>query len=418
MADVWIVNPYAGGPGIGTGWRHWQLARRWRSQGIDVRIITASTGIGGGPRADPGDRKVDGVPFRFVACRTYSGNGVGRVLSMLEFGSRVGRALRSSMHTDPKPTKMVLASSPHPFALAACASHCRRQGIRLGVELRDIWPESLTEVGGVSPYHPFVIACGAMIRRGIAAADVVVSPLAGIGRYLSDNGLPVRPTVVVPNGTDLDGPGEPMITGHAATALRRARSEERFVILYAGALGRPNAMHQLLEAIELLPLARRSRLTALIVGDGTERLRLERTAARIGAGAVTFLGRMPEPEVRSLARECDAGFIGWLDRDVYRYGTSPQKVPMMLSAGLPIIEAAPSARPDPLPDGTGWSCRAERPVDLAATIERAMATGHAERLGFRVSCERAARDRWCWDRIATEAAEALGLMVRRREAAV
>ena len=29
MTRVWIVNHDAGGPGIGTGWRHWELARRW-----------------------------------------------------------------------------------------------------------------------------------------------------------------------------------------------------------------------------------------------------------------------------------------------------------------------------------------------------------------------------------------------------
>jgi glycosyltransferase involved in cell wall biosynthesis len=408
MMRVWIVNHYAGGPGIGTGWRHWELARRWRTAGIDARIITATTGIGGSPRAEPGDRVVCGVPFGFVACRPYAGNGLARAANMIGFARGAALALRELEAAWGGPPQLVLASSPQPQVLPACAAHCGPRGIRLAVEFRDLWPESLTQLGGMRTWHPFVGWCSMAVRRGIDAADMVLSPLAGIQRYLTDAGLPIRPTLVIPNGVNPDEPAANSLPKPISVALAQAQDRGRFVLLYAGALGVPNAMRQLFEAIALLPRTAQERIAVIVVGEGTQRRALEALCAPLRPGTVMFQGRLPEDQVRLLASRCDAGFIGWLNRSLYCYGTSPQKVPMMLAAGLPVIEALPTGG-EALPAGVGWTCPAEQPAELSRTLLMAMETT-ADRLAcMRIAAIRLARERWDWQQIADAARAGLGM---------
>jgi hypothetical protein len=43
---IWVIYHYAGRLGIGTGWRHWELCRRWQDVGCRVRVFAASIEIG------------------------------------------------------------------------------------------------------------------------------------------------------------------------------------------------------------------------------------------------------------------------------------------------------------------------------------------------------------------------------------
>lgn len=409
MFRLWIVNHYAGGPGIGTGWRHWELARRWRSAGIDVRIIAANVGIGGSARAEPGERDISGVPFHFLPCPTYAGNGLRRAANLYGFQRQIAAALPVLERRWSGAPDCLLASSPQPLLLSPCAAFCRSRGIRLVVEFRDLWPESLIELTGMSKSHPFAWWCARAIRQGMAAADTVVSPLEGIDRYLRDAGLPRRPTLVVPNGVDLDGPVADRLPDALEHAVGEAQATGRFIVLYAGALGVPNAMRQLFEAAALLKPSVRERIALVVIGEGTQRHDLERRGKGLAPSLVTFAGQQPETIVRLLARHCHVGFIGWLERPLYQYGTSPQKVPLMLAAGLPVIEAAPSCRAAYLPAEAGWTCRAERPEELAAVLASAAATQPGQLAEMRFAAAKLAQRLWGWEAIAKKARIALDI---------
>jgi glycosyltransferase involved in cell wall biosynthesis len=246
----------------------------------------------------------------------------------------------------------------------------------------------------------------------VSVAETVISPLEGIDRYLRDTGLPNRPTLVVPNGVDLDGTAADNLPEELERAISTAKVNGRFIVLYAGALGVPNAMGQLFEAVKLLAPSTRERLALVVIGEGTQRQELERRGQALRPTLVTFAGPQPEPIVRLVATRCDAGFIGWLERPLYRYGTSPQKVPLMLAAGLPVIEAAPSCRTASLPADVGWSCPAERPAELAAILANIAATRRSRLTEMRIAATSLAQRLWGWDGIAQRAGLALGFPLK------
>jgi glycosyltransferase involved in cell wall biosynthesis len=80
---------------------------------------------------------------------------------------------------------------------------------------------------------------------------------------------------------------------------------DRFVVMYAGAHGRANAIGQLVETAALL----RDRPDILIacVGDGPERRRHEERARSEGLTNILFAGPQSKERMPALVNACDAG---------------------------------------------------------------------------------------------------------------
>ncbi len=410
MQRIWIVNHYAGAPSLGTGWRHWELSRRWAQRGVSVRVFTASTSIGGS--VDParrGHRRIDGVDWHFIEVPSYRGSGLGRIRNMLAFNRGVARALRATC-VDNEPPDIVLASSPQPFVWTAAARFARAVDAAFVPEVRDLWPESLRQLRGLPAWHPLVLWCTLVTKQGYALADAVASSLPGIADALRPFGVPADRCVVIPNGVDLsqDRQRDPL-PPTIEEAVARACDDGRRILLYVGALGVPNAMDQLFQAIALLEPPQQQRLTCLIIGDGSERARLTELARSCAATKVDLrvLGPMSQESVRSLIPHCHAGFQGWLDLPLYRHGTSAQKFSFFIGEGLPMVHAAPAGADMVARHGLGWECPAGKPADLAAAIAAMLGATPSDLELMSARCKEFARTKLDWDVVADNALKTL-----------
>ena len=169
--------------------------------------------------------------------------------------------------------------------------------------------------------------------------------------------------------------GEPLPAEQAELA-RSLRGEGRFLVGYAGGIGLANAIDDLISAAARL---REAPVAFLIWGDGPERAAVERQAAQAGLARVHFLGRIPKVAVRSALEACDALYLGWKRRSIYRFGVSPNKLFDYMAAARPILHAT-SAPGDPVAEcGCGISVAAEDHDAIAAAIERLAALPAAER---------------------------------------
>jgi glycosyltransferase involved in cell wall biosynthesis len=401
VPTIWIVNHYAGGPGIGTGWRHWELGRRWARQGVRVRIFTASTRIGG--RQCPnrrGESVQDGVSFRFIPTREYQGNGIGRALNMAEFARGSVRAMREAASAGERPD-VIIASSPQPFMWPGSARMARLLGAAFVPDIRDAWPESLRDLGGAGPLHPAVLCSEWALRAALRQAKLVISPLPMIHLHVADRGFRDLRCEHVPNGITPSMQEGAVVPPGAARAIDAARSQSRRIIMYAGAMGTPNALDELVNALKSVPEQVRERLLVLMIGDGTERRNLERSAAPLGA-SIRFLGEVEQEAVQAIGRCCDAGIVLRTNHPVYRFGTSPQKLAMYLACGLPVICATPEVEHAVGTEGLGWQVPpsdlsalraalvsvAEAPTELLVGMGRRAAAHAAQRLDWEGISER------------------------------
>jgi glycosyltransferase involved in cell wall biosynthesis len=407
MPVAWILNHYAGGPGLGSGWRHWEIGRRWVRRGIQVRIFAASTRIGGARDTQrTGTREIEGVAFRFVPARAYRGNGIGRAANMLQFARRTAAEMAAARRNGERPD-VIIASSPQPLVWPAAARAARSMGVPLVPDIRDAWPESLRDLAGCSALNPLVLASTHALRAALRQAALVTSPLPNAGLHLAEHGFADVPWMHVPNGITMPVDDAADIPEAAAQAIARARAGGRRVALYAGAMGGPNALADLVRATDCLPEAIRARLAFLMIGAGTERARLERECRSAVPATFEFLGELEQPVVQAIARRCDAGVVLRTPHAVYRFGTSPQKLAMYLACGLPVVCSSTDPSDAVARHGLGWWVPAGDVTALSSTIGRLAAAGDAELGALSRACEEHARRELDWDAIAERLLERL-----------
>lgn len=329
--NIWFVQPNAGGPGLGRQWRTYWLAHYWQRQGHQVTVVTAGFHhLMEGPARPEGLQVIQGVRFWFAQVPTYHGNGLGRVRSMLALGWRLrrtaGRIAREAGRPD-----VVIASSPHIFAVGACMAVADRLASRFWLEVRDVWPQTLVALGEAHPLNPLVLWAAWVERRAYRKAERVISALAAAEPHMLARGLRPGRFVWAPNGVSDEEIANALhgSSGHAlhpvvqrAEQLRRAGC---FVLVYAGAMGPAQQLEQLLDALALVP-PHQARVHLLIVGKGVRRDALLARRRELALSNVDIEGEIPKAAVRELLRRCDAAVLSLQPNELWRHGLSPNKL--------------------------------------------------------------------------------------------
>ncbi|MGE0503341.1 MAG: glycosyltransferase family 4 protein [Rhizobiaceae bacterium] len=409
---IWYVKHYAGGPGFGKATRAYHLARAWQSLGHEATVFVARFHhVLDRPEMLPPDAVSSGVRYVSLPARRYAGNGLGRLLNIADFCRGVyGLAARSDVA---KPDAIIV-SSPHPFAIFPGRWLARRFSAKLVFEVRDLWPLSITELTGLSRWHPFVALAALTERFAYRHADLVASLLGGAEPYMRAKGLAPGKFVHVPNGVGeegaidatepLSGPGR-----DAALRMETWRTEGRLVLIHPGAQGAPNALDRLLEAIALLNLdGLGDRLGVVLLGEGdlTPQLRLQ--AASLGLRNVAFFPNVPKGEALWLTERSDAGYVGSRAApELYRYGVSFNKVTDYLRAGLPTVLAVPTSGDAVSASGAGIVSRGTDPRSIADAIAGLLAMNSEDRRSMGLRGKAFAEATLDYRRIATTYAEAI-----------
>lgn len=332
MKTVWIVNHYATDPQeTASGSRHFSLARGLVERGWTVVLIAASTehpsgrqrhGLGA---ARFTDRQRDGVAFRFLRTPEYRG-GTGRLLNMLAF---VGVLLLPAGVRDLPRPDVVIGSTVHPLAAWAASVRARRAGVPFIFEIRDLWPQTLIDMGKLRAHGVLARMLRRLERILCARASAVITLLPFASDYLVSQGVPREKVVWISNGTDTgDFDGSAPAVG------------DDFVFMYLGSVGRANGVQAIVDGF-LAAAASEPRLRLVIVGGGTELVDLQSRAAESPHGhRIAFEPPVPKDQVPSLVGLANAMVINVLDLDVYRYGVSMNKLFDYAASARPILIAS------------------------------------------------------------------------------
>jgi len=364
---ILLINHYAGSPAYGMEFRPFYLGREWSRNGWEVQIEAAA--FSHLRRRNPENRRhtetTEGVLYSWWPTPSYEGNGPARVRNIASFTTQLlrdSRRIARSFRPD-----VVVASSTYPFDIYPAQRIAAASSARLIFELHDLWPLTPIELGGMSPLHPFIVACAAAERYAYRHADAIVSMLPAAEAHMLDRGLAPGKFTYVPNGFDVaewGGCGQPMPAEHAST-LSRLRSENRFVVGFAGSHGLANALDTLVEAAVLL---RGEHIAIVLVGHGPERDRLQQKALSLGLADVHFLPPIPKASIPDLLGGMDALYIGWLRRPIYRFGIGPNKMLDYLMSARPIIHGVEAGNDPVAESGCGVSIPPENPAALADAI--------------------------------------------------
>jgi len=397
---VWIVNQYAGSPRHGMEYRHYYLARALAGRGHRVVVIT-------GTRSHLFTRPpevsrpftletIDGVTYCWVAGPRYErAISLGRIINMVAFALRLERLPVAKL---PRPDA-ILVSSPSLFPLPVAARWARRFGARLAFEVRDIWPLTIRELGGLSTRHPLVVLMQWLEDFGYRSADVVVSVLPAAADHMVARGMDPAKFHYLPNGIDLAAArGD----GDAPSVVRDAIRPGAFTVGFVGTLGRANVLETLIDAARLVEP---DGVQVVVVGHGPER---EQLVARAGDAAnVAFVGPVAKEQVAPALALFDACYVGYRRSPLYRFGVSPNKLYDYMAAGRPVLFAADAANQPVQEADCGRTIAPEDPEALAEAIRSLAAASADERARLGANARAYVAERHDYARLAERLAEVL-----------
>ena len=330
--NVWMFNQYAVVPAIGGSTRHYDCAKRLPSYGWNAVVFSGtSRRRANGEIANTGShpyrlQTIDEVPFLWIRSTVYSSNDSRRILNMILFAwraLRLGRRRRPNVEGLASPD-VVIGSSVHPLTAAAACLVAKRHRVPFVLELRDLWPQSLIEMGALSPRHPFAILLrwleGWLARR--AARVIVLSECAG--DYLAERGVPRSKIATIPNGVDLD---------RFDAQIERPPRGEDFTLMYLGAHGIANRLSIILEAALILQRRGLRDIRFDFVGGGADQAGIRRRAEEMGLEQVSFQPGVPKADVPATLARADA-FLLTEANNVYG---SSNKLSDYLAAKRPIV---------------------------------------------------------------------------------
>lgn len=369
MRTVWIVNHYATDPQeTASGSRHFSLARGLVDSGWNPVIIAASTEHPSGRRRGResgrfSDRSRDGVLFRFLRTPEYR-KGSGRVFNMLVF--TIALLMPGTTRGLPRPD-VVIGSTVHPWAAWAASIVARRARVPFVFEIRDLWPQTLIDMGKLSERGVVSRWLRRLERKLCARASFIITLLPFASEYLTSQGVPAEKIIWISNGTDTDD-----FDG----ALRE--NTDDFTFMYLGSIGRANGVGAIVDGF-LDAASADARLRLVIVGDGAERSVIQQRAADSAQGhRISFEPPVPKAVIPSLVTRADAMVINILDLDVYRYGVSMNKLFDYAASARPILVAS-GARNNLVRDAdAGVVVGADDAAELGRAMQRMASSDAAE----------------------------------------
>ena len=372
---VWIVNHHAIPPSEPGGTRHYSLARELVRNGHDVTVLASSfnhaTGkqISGASGQLSTRKEFDRVLFLILLVPGYRGR-IARFWNMLVFAFQVWCGIGTRRMSKPD---VVIGSSLTLFAALAAARLARRFGVPFILEIRDLWPQTLIDMG-MSPYHPAVLAFGIIERYLYRNADKIITLLPNAAEYMSSRGAGATEITWIPNGVDLKQIPFVPRTPH-----------EVFTVVYAGSHGLSDALDPVLDAAAILQKRAPGRFCFHFIGDGPSKDDLCERVQAEGIGNIVFEDPVPKLEVFAKLHEADAFIIAMKRTDLYRYGISPNKLHDYLAAGRPTIVAG-TVHNNPVADAeAGITVPPEDPLSIAEAVETlaAMSADEQRNMGLR-----------------------------------
>ena len=314
--------------------RVFEMCRRWAKHGHDVTVLTGAPNVPAGV-VYPGYRNklvqrevVEGI--RVVRVWTFIAPNRGVIRRSLNYASYMFSAFLAGLFLS-RPD-VLIATSPQFFCGWAGLMLARLRRLPFILEVRDLWPESISTVGAIRSKAPLRLLEW-MERRLYAGARRIVTVGDGYRERLVERGVANDKIDVVCNGVDRRATTEDWQT----TAIRREYGlENTFVVSYIGTIGMACGLDVVLRAAEQLRLQGRDDVRFLLVGDGATRKGLEAQARSLNLGNVIFAGLQPKERIPALLGASNACLVHLKRQELFK-SVLPSKLLEAMAMARPVI---------------------------------------------------------------------------------
>lgn len=307
--------------------RHFEMGQYLKKHGHELVIVASNvnyqTGQSTGQQHGRSiEENIDGVRvLRSYIYPTLHRSYFWRIISFISFMfSSIWTALQV------KDVDIVMGTTPPIFqALSAWfVAFVRRKPFLL--EVRDLWPEFGIGMGVLKNSVLIMLARWLENFLYARATHILVNSPAYV-EYLHSKGVSKNKLTFIAYGADVDI-FTPNVDG--SQVREKFGLQNKFVVLYAGALGQANDIYTVLRAAERL--CDEEKIRFVLFGDGKERAQLQAEAERKKLSNVIFAGVCPKKEMPGVLAASDVCLAILQDIPMFRT-TYPNKVFDYMAAG-------------------------------------------------------------------------------------
>jgi glycosyltransferase involved in cell wall biosynthesis len=374
---ILIFNHYAGNKELGMEFRPYFLAKVWIKLGHQVTIVGSSySHVRGSQPKIKGlisEENVEGIKYIWLYGMPYIGSGIKRAVNIIQYLILSCILLPKKINHD---FDVIINSSTYPLDIFSALFIKRfSKNALLVFEPHDLWPMALTELGGMSHMHPFVLANSFAEKISCKASDIIISMHPGNIEHLKTKGAKIEDFYHVPNGVNLDDWGvNDNIKSSLRSKINLIKNNGEAIIMYVGSLSLANDLDFLLQASTEI----KNKAQFIIVGDGPERDRLEILAQEKDL-PFHFLGHIPKAEVPDTLSQADICFVGFQFNPLYKYGMSANKLWDYMMSAKPIVMSIASCN-DPVAEADcGITVSTGKQKDLAKAFDKILNLSLPER---------------------------------------
>ena len=323
---IWIINEYAGSPYYGMEYRHYYLAKELIKLGYKVTIISSTYSHLFKNFPKPGKENIDGIDYLWLKTLKYgNAHSKKRVLKWFIFSCKL---LRLPFKLSKPDVIIVSPMATTPVLPAWLLSKYYKA--KFVFEVKDIWPQTLVEIGGYKPNHLFIKFLKKLEIFALKKADYIISNLFNYQQYLDENKIK-KQFYWISNGIDLE---ELQNIEPLNDEIRNKIPKDKFIVGYAGTIGAANAVDVLLESSKYID---NDNIVFVIVGDGQEKQKLINNYKN--NDHIIFIDSIAKKQIQSLLQLFDVCYIGWRNINIYKYGISANKIYDYMYSSKPILHS-------------------------------------------------------------------------------
>jgi len=311
--------------------RHFEMAKFLQSRGHELVIVASDLNYQTGQRtvARTGvfaEQNFDGV--RVLRSYIYPALHRSYFWRVISFFSFMFSSAWTALHA--RDVDLVMGTTPPIFQAVSAWFVAWMRRVPFLLEVRDLWPEFGVSMGVLK--NPLVIALARWLEMFLyARATHILVNSPAYKEYMIGKGVLESKVTYIPYGTDVDM-FNPSVDGSSIRA--ELGVDDKFVVLYAGALGQANDIDTILRAAKRL--RDEDKIRFVLFGDGKERGRLGAEAERMKLSNVIFAGVRPKKEMPHVVASADVCLAILQDIPMFRT-TYPNKVFDYMAAGRATI---------------------------------------------------------------------------------
>ena len=395
MNTVWIINQYATAPSRGAMCRHFMLAKELVKHGYEVNIIAGSGHYFHYEKPLKTGTKnietIEGVSFTWIKTPDYTQSqqlrrGMGWVSFLISL-------IFLSFSYKNKPD-VIIHSSPSLVPYLGSYILSRRCKAKIIFEFRDIWPMTLNMLGNYSFLHPIIFVQGWIEKFALRFSDACISSMEFGSKRLEELKITTDKFHWLPNGVTYEDFEDANLN-----EIGKNSKSKKFTFGYIGSHGKANALDTIIEAGKYLE---GSQIHISMIGGGSEKMKLQEKARLLSLNNITFSDRVPKEKVPSILKSMDGLLIAWHNIEIYKYGTSANKLAEYFSAGKPIVQAYSGAGDHIAKFNAGITVPADNASAMADAMKKIAVADEQEMNSYCINAQKAARENFAFKVLANK----------------